>query len=168
MTSQASGLSKSRSRRQAPRPPIHLLAEESDLVADLAIAAEHKLPVVAAMLLEEIERAELHSPADMPPGHVRLNSRVTFYDEKSRRAREVQLVLPATANIAEGRISVLTPVGAALFGLGDGACISWPDLDGNERPIRIMRVDAPSDEGALPDGLRPSPRPSDGREAMLP
>ena len=126
-----------------PRPPIHLLAAESDLVAGLALVAEHRLPLVAAMLLEEIERAELHDADDMPAGHVRLNSRVTFLDEKSRRIREVQLVLPAQANIAEGRISVLTPMGAALYGLGDGACISWPDLEGNERPIRIMRVSEP-------------------------
>ena len=128
------------------RPPIHLLAAESDLVAGLAVVAEHRLPLVAAMLLEEIERAELHGPADMPPSHVRLNSQVTFYDEKSRQVREVQLVLPALANIAEGRVSVLTPIGAALYGLAEGACISWPDLDGNERPIRIMRVEAPPAE----------------------
>lgn len=126
-----------------PRPPIHLLAAESDLVAGLALMAEHRLPLVAAMLLEEIERAELHAADDMPEGHVRLNSRVTFMDEKSRRMREVQLVLPAIANIAEARISILTPMGAALYGLADGACISWPDLDGNERPIRIMRVEEP-------------------------
>jgi regulator of nucleoside diphosphate kinase len=124
-----------------PRPPLHLLAAESDLVASLALVAEHRLPLVAAMLLEEIERAELHEPENLPQGHVRLNSCVTFMDEKSRRIREVQLVLPAAANIAEGRISVLTPMGAALYGLADGACISWPDLEGNERPIRIMRVE---------------------------
>ncbi|MFL6755789.1 MAG: GreA/GreB family elongation factor [Sphingomicrobium sp.] len=126
-----------------PRPPIHLLAAESDLVAGLALVAEHRLPVVAALLLEEIERAELHDVSDMPRGHVRLNSRVTFLDEKSRRIREVQLVLPTDANIAEGRISVLTSMGAALYGLGDGACISWPDINGNERPIRIMSVEDP-------------------------
>ena len=133
-------------RPEQSRPPIHLLAAESDLVAGLALSAERRLPLVAAMLLEEIERAQLHTPCDMPRGHVRLNSRVTFYDEKSRRIRQVQLVLPAGANIAEGRISVLTPVGAALYGLADGACITWPDLDGKERPIRIMRVDDPVDE----------------------
>lgn len=31
-------------------------------------------------------------------------------------------------------------MGAALYGLANGACINWPDLDGNERVIRIMRV----------------------------
>jgi regulator of nucleoside diphosphate kinase len=88
----------------------------------------------------------LHTPEDIPPGHVRLNSRVTFVDERSGRTREVQLVLPANANIEEDRISVLTPMGAALYGLAEGACISWPDLEGNERPIRIARVEDPPSE----------------------
>ena len=126
------------------RPPVHLLAAESDLVAGLALAAENRQPLVAAMLLEEIERAELHDSADMLVGHVGLNSRVTFVDEKSQQVRAVQLVAPGHANIAEGRISILTPMGAALYGLAQGACISWPDLDGNERPIRIVRVEEPS------------------------
>lgn len=130
------------------RPPIHLLASESDLIADLALTAEQRHPVVAAMLLEEIERAELHQADDMPDGHIRLNSRVTFMDERSRRVREVQLVLPIDANIAKGRISILTPVGAALYGLADGASISWPDLDGNERLIRIIRVEQPAPDQA--------------------
>ena len=125
------------------RPPIHLLASESDLVAGLALRTEHKQPVVAAMLLEEIERAELHDAQTMPEGHVMLNSRVRFVDEKSQRLRDVQLVLPAEANIAEGRISILTPMGAALYGLSAGACITWPDLEGFERPIRIVRVEQP-------------------------
>ena len=131
----------------AARPPIHLLASESDLVAGLALRAEHQQPVVAAMILEEIERAELHGPDDMPDGHVRLGSHVAFVDEKTQRIREVQLVLPGNANIAEGRISIMTPMGAALYGLAAGACIDWPDLDGNRRPIRIIRVEQPPPEG---------------------
>jgi regulator of nucleoside diphosphate kinase len=125
------------------RPPVHLLASESDLVATLALQAERRQPVVAAMLLEEIERAELHDLETMPPDHARLKSYVTFLDEKTGQVREVQLVVPADANIAEGRISILTPMGAALYGLADGACIDWPDLDGNHRPIRVIRVEQP-------------------------
>jgi regulator of nucleoside diphosphate kinase len=130
------------------RPPIHLLASESDLVAALALGAEHRQPVVAAMLLEEIERAELHGADEILDGHVRLNSRVTFIDEKTKRTRDVQLVLPTSANIAEGRISILAPIGAALYGLAESACITWPDLDGNERLIRVMHVEQRPDEEA--------------------
>jgi regulator of nucleoside diphosphate kinase len=132
------------SQSPSARPTIHLLASESDIIASLALHAEHRQPVVAAMLLEEIERAELHDPETMPEGHVRLGSTVAFVDERTHEAREVKLVLPGEANIAEGRISILTPMGAALYGLATGNCIDWPDLGGNSRPIRIMRVEPPS------------------------
>ena len=126
------------------RPPIHLLAAESDIIAGLALRAEHHQPVVAAMLLEEIERAELHDPDTMPDGHVGLNSIVAFVDERTQQLREVKLVLPGEANIAKGRISILTPMGAALYGLAAGHSIEWPDLNGKARPIRIVRVTRPS------------------------
>jgi regulator of nucleoside diphosphate kinase len=124
-----------------------LLAAESDIIAGLALRAEHRQPVVAAMLLEEIERAELHDPDTMPDGHVGLNSAVAFVDERTQQLREVKLVLPGEANIAEGRISILTPMGAALYGLAAGHCIDWPDLSGNARPIRIVRVNPPDGDG---------------------
>jgi regulator of nucleoside diphosphate kinase len=102
------------------------------------------------MLLEEIERAELHDPQTMPPGHATLNSYITFVDEKTQKAREVQLVLPAKADLEEGRLSILTPMGAALYGLAAGHTIEWPDLHGNCRPIRVVSVAQP-DDGASSD-----------------
>ena len=129
----------------AERPPIHLLASESDVIAALALRSEHRQPVVTAMLLEEIERAELHDTETMPPGHAGLNSYVSFVDERTQKVRKVQLVLPAEANIAEGRLSILTPMGAALYGLAAGNTIEWPDLQGNYRSIRIVRVAQPDD-----------------------
>ena len=129
-------------RSASERPKIHMLAAESDLVADLALRAEHRHPVVAAMLLEEIERAELHDAETMPSGHVALGAHVAFIDEKSGKEREIQLVLPAEADIEDGRVSILTPMGAALYGLGTGECIDWPDLNGHKRRITILRVNA--------------------------
>ena len=127
------------------RPPIHLLASESDMVASLALQTEHRFPVVAAMLLEEIERAELHEADTLPETAVTIGSEVDFVDEKSRQKRTVRLVLPGEANIALGRISILTPVGAALYGLSAGQSIDWPDLSGQQRRIRITAVRQPPD-----------------------
>ncbi len=131
------------------RPPIHLLASESDIVGNLALQAEHRQPVIAAMLLTEIERAEMHSAATLPDGVVTLGSEVDFLDEKSHQLRTVRLVLPGEANIALGQISILTPMGAALYGLSAGQSIFWPDLEGQERQIRIFAVRQPerSDAG---------------------
>jgi len=129
------------------RPQIHLLASESDLVAGLALQVEHRQPAVAAMLLDEIERAQLHDVETLPEDAVRLGSDVDFVDEKTSQLRKVRLVVPALANIAEGRISILTPMGAALYGVRTGDSIDWPDLDGRSRRIRIVRVaQDPTDE----------------------
>jgi regulator of nucleoside diphosphate kinase len=146
-------------RAGAVRPPIHLPLSESDLVGRLALQAEHRQPVVAAMLLEEIERAELHDAGTLPDDVVILGSEVTFVDEKTRQARSVTLVLPAHANIAEGRISILTPMGAALYGLAAGNSIDWPDLDGNARRIRILRVAQAGGDAVNnpPQDLNPTP-----------
>ena len=130
-------------RAHVARPPLHLLAAESDMVATLALQTEHRQPVVAAMLLEEIERAELHEPETLPDSAVTIGSEADFIDERSRQVRTIELVLPAMANIAEGRISILTPMGAALYGLTAGQSIDWPDLDGNDRRITILRVRQP-------------------------
>jgi regulator of nucleoside diphosphate kinase len=74
---------------------------------------------------------------------VTIGSEVDFVDERTHQLRSVELVLPAMANIAEGRISILTPWGAALYGLTAGQSIDWPDLDGHERRIQIVRVRQP-------------------------
>lgn len=131
----------------ALRPPIHLLDSESDLLGDLALRMEQRVPVVAAMLLAEIERAEIHSAATLPDGVVTLGSEVEFVDEGSGTTRTVRIVLPAEADIEAGRISVMTPVGAGLIGLSAGQSIDWPDLEGRERRIRIVAVRRPG-EGA--------------------
>jgi regulator of nucleoside diphosphate kinase len=133
-------------RAGCARPHIHLLASESDMVATLALQAEHRQPVVAAMLLEEIERAQLHEPETLPETAVTIGSQIDFVDERTNQLRIVELVMPAHANIAEGRISILTPMGAALYGLTAGQSIDWPDLDGHERRIRILRVRQPFEE----------------------
>ena len=131
------------------RPPIHMLAAESDMIASLALQVEHNNPVVASMLLEEIERAELHGPDTLPEGTVTVGSKVDFVDERTSQLRTIELVMPAAANIALGRISILTPMGAALYGLTAGQSIHWPDLEGSRREIRILRVRRP--QGAKPE-----------------
>ena len=132
------------------RPPIHLLDRESDLLGDIALQLEHRFPVVSAMLLAEIERAEIHSAATLPSDAVTIGSEVEFVDESSANVRRVRIVMPAEADIAAGRISVLTPIGAGLIGLTTGQAIDWPDLEGREHRIRILDVrQPPRDSGAI-------------------
>jgi regulator of nucleoside diphosphate kinase len=54
--------------------------------------------------------------------------------------RTVELVYPRDADIYAGRVSILTPVGAGVIGLRTGQSILWPDRDGRERKLTIVKV----------------------------
>lgn len=122
------------------RPAIHLLAPEADRLYDLATKAMQRQPDVAKMLLAEIDRAEIHDAGTLPDGVISMLSTVEFVDESNGTSRTVQLVYPADADIAAGRVSILTPIGAGLIGLSEGQSILWPDREGRERRLRIVRV----------------------------
>lgn len=54
--------------------------------------------------------------------------------------RKVELVYPRDADISAGRVSILTPVGAGVIGLRTRQSILWPDRDGRERKLTIVKV----------------------------
>lgn len=125
---------------EAARPPIRMIDTEADALTTLAIGAEERSPQVSAMLLDEIARADVQ-PADLVgPDVVTMHSSVEFVDEASGTMRAVQLVFPKEADISAGRVSIMTPVGAGLIGLREGQSILWPDRDGHERRLRIVKV----------------------------
>jgi regulator of nucleoside diphosphate kinase len=128
----------------ASRPPIHLVDTEAERLGNLALAAQARLPEVAELLLTEIERAAVHSEADIPGGTVRMGAHVDFVDEGSGGRRTVQLVYPPDADLAAGKLSILSLVGAGLIGLGEGQTIRWPDRSGTERQLRIEKVTLPA------------------------
>jgi regulator of nucleoside diphosphate kinase len=130
-------MSKSKASR---RPPIHMIEAEADALADLAMAAQDRLPQVSELLLTEIGRANVHAANRVPRDVVIMHAHVEFVDEASGKNYSYQLVYPRDADIAAGKISILTPVGAGLIGLREGQSILWPDRDGHERRLKITRV----------------------------
>lgn len=124
----------------ASRPPIHMIDTEADALALLAERPGLPAPDVADMLLAEIERATVHGAHDLPHDVVSMNAMVDFVDAASGATRTVQLVYPQDADIDAGRVSILTPVGAALIGLRAGQSIAWPDRDGHVRALTVTRV----------------------------
>ena len=125
------------------RPRIHLIAAECDALSALALTARHKHPRTSAMLLAELDRADVCEPGELPAQTVAMNSRLEFVDEGTGACRTVQLVYPRDADIAAGRVSILTPVGAGLIGMTAGSSIRWPDRDGHDRMLRIVSVTSP-------------------------
>jgi regulator of nucleoside diphosphate kinase len=89
----------------------------------LAERAKERTPELAKRLLEEIERADIRALDEMRADVVTLGSEVTFLHDD--RTEHVKIVPPEEADIDHRRISVLTPVGAALLGLRAGQRIAW-------------------------------------------
>jgi len=123
-------------------PPIHLVESEAEWLSQMADGLERRQPDFARLLWREVARAETHREDSLPEGVVRIGARVEFFDEASGTKRDVQLVYPGEANLPEGKISALSPVGLGLIGLSAGQSISWPGRDGRERVLRIHKVQA--------------------------
>jgi regulator of nucleoside diphosphate kinase len=92
------------------------------------------------LLREELDRADVVEPGDVPPDVVTMNSRVRVADEATGEEQELQLVFPAAADAERGAVSVLAPVGSALLGLRVGASIEWPLPDGRARRLRVVGI----------------------------
>lgn len=128
-------------KKAGRRPAIHMIDTEAEALAELAVSVEDRLPDVSELLLEEIERATLHSARRVPADTVTMHSTVDFVDEGSGVSRTVQLVYPGEADIGAGRVSILTHIGAGLIGLREGQSILWPGRDGHRRMLAISRVE---------------------------
>lgn len=113
-------------------------ADERRLTA-IATAASRLVPEASAALLDELERADVWPETAMPNDVARIDSVIEFEVDDGRRLT-VQLVLPENADINAGRISVLTPVGAALIGLSPGQAMEWSGNDGKERLLTVLAV----------------------------
>src|SRR5690606_15231267 len=117
------------------KPPIRMTKADHDRLLRLVEAADETLPDIADYLAAEVDRAEIVEAGTKPPGLVFMGSRVAFRDRKSDQAQTVTLVYPEEADMTNGRMSVLTPVGAALIGLSEGQSITWTTRTGEERQL---------------------------------
>ena len=73
----------------------------------------------------ELNRAIIVENNELPEDSIRLNSRVRVRELVSNKELEFSIVMPAFANIKEQKISVLTPMGAAIIGLCKGEKVEW-------------------------------------------
>jgi regulator of nucleoside diphosphate kinase len=132
---------------QDQKPSIIVSDRDQSRLTTLATDALERFPQAAQELLSEMERAAVVSAEAVPSNVVQMGSGVVFQSDNGE-TRRVTLVFPGQADIAAGRISILTPIGAALIGLSEGQSIAWKTRDGRLRQLTILAV-----EGVAADAM---------------
>jgi regulator of nucleoside diphosphate kinase len=93
-----------------------------------------------AFLMEELERAHIVEPGEVPPTVVTMNSTVRFRTEPDGREFQRTLVYPGSTDRNGEEVSVLAPIGSAMLGLAVGDSIDWPAPRGGTMTVRIMEI----------------------------
>ena len=122
------------------KPQIILSTKDYVSLSALARAAMNKMPKLAERLSEELERADIVDNGQQPQQVVCMGCEIEFRDDTTGKIQNVTLVYPAQADISQGKISVLTPVGTALIGLRAGHTITWDTRTGETRRLTVLKV----------------------------
>jgi regulator of nucleoside diphosphate kinase len=93
----------------------------------------------ADLLHDELLRATVVPQQAVPRDVVTMNSTAVYQDLDTGTRRTVTVVYPRDASAADGRISVLAPIGCALLGMSVGQTLTWRLP--NDRLARIRLLD---------------------------
>ena len=125
---------------QAVPPSIIVTRSDYERLSDLADAAMQNASAAAEELAAELDRARIVEADEIAPDVVTMHARFTFEDDAHGTIRTVSLVYPSEENVDEGRISILTPIGAALLGLSEGQSITLKGRDGAPRSLTVLKL----------------------------
>ena len=121
-----------------------IAAADYEKLSELVETTRLSMPQLSRYLEQELAGARIVHHAY--PESVQMGSPVRFHDHGSGKTHEVRLVYPADSSLAEGRLSVLTPVGSALIGQQSGSITICRNAAGHARSLTVMSVQPP--EGA--------------------
>lgn len=105
----------------------------------------------AQALAGELERAEIVAPDAVPPDVITMNSRAELLDLDTGERMEFTLVFPEEAELAEGKISVLAPVGNGMLGYRVGDTFERRAPDGVRR-LKVIAVSFQPEAALAPAG----------------
>ena len=86
-----------------------------------------------------LDRAKIVPSQAVPQEVVTMNSTVVLLDPLTRKEETYTLVFPADADIGQGKISILAPIGTAMLGceVGDSFELKAP---AGKRRMKVKRI----------------------------
>ncbi|MBN8531787.1 MAG: nucleoside diphosphate kinase regulator [Alphaproteobacteria bacterium] len=133
-----------------PLPPVTLTVKDIMALDGLLMMASPGYgkndDYIAEYLERELNRAHVVADNDLPDHVVRMHSTVTYSTNTSGKECHLTLVYPVEADIDAGKVSVMTPIGAALIGLTAGDSITYFTPNGGAQTVKVIAVAPPGVE----------------------
>lgn len=95
-------------------------------------------------LNNELKNANVVNDDKIASDVIQINSYFEIEDLTTKQQIKLTLTLPGQANVAEKRISILSPLGVALIGFREGKTVEWT-LPGGRKRLKILKVEQPID-----------------------
>ena len=127
------------------KPNISISKTDHTRLSALAEAVAERSPEISEELLAELDRARVVADSAVAAKVVRMGSTVRLKPDTGEE-KTVTLVFPGEADIAQGKISILTPIGTALLGLSAGQSMMWTARDGRRHELSVLDVTAGAPE----------------------
>jgi regulator of nucleoside diphosphate kinase len=127
---------------QSARNPIHITSRDKQLLEDLLAevkASNGRWRGDLKALEDELQRAIVVEPEDVPDDVITMNSRAEMLDLETDETVIFTLVFPSQANVDEEKISVLAPIGAGMLGYRMNDEFEW-NVPGGVRRMRVTRI----------------------------
>lgn len=93
-------------------------------------------------LMDEIKKAIVLDSSKMPLDVIRLNSFVTI-KTSSGMEKKFQVVTPEKRDLSQNKLSVMAPMGLALFGYAESDEVEW-EFPSGLNTILITKVEQPN------------------------
>lgn len=87
----------------------------------------------------ELDRAKVVKPRKVPSDVITMNSTVTVVDLDTGKEETYTLVFPEDANAAQGKISILAPIGTAMLGYEVGDAFEW-EVPAGKRRLQVKKI----------------------------
>ena len=90
-------------------------------------------------IVGELETAIICDESEMYEDVIRFNTTVTIISENGWH-KKFKLVMPTDSDIKNDKISILTPMGAAVMGYSEGDSVVW-EFPSGEQKLTIEKVE---------------------------
>jgi regulator of nucleoside diphosphate kinase len=124
------------------QPRIFVTTKDAEKLRELirkAYHSDYRGSDYLKKLTGEIEKASVVQPDQIPPDVITLNSTARLVDQNTDEEMLYTLVFPEDADLSQGKISILAPIGTAMLGYKVGDTFEW-DTPGGTRTILVKEI----------------------------